>query len=438
MPALVGMRRLSLSAHVPGFVSERWGGFTPFIDGHIDFTRNLYWVRGVGVLTWAQMFSLSGAGSEWAFDADGNLQAYATTVPARRDGVGWQIPEGATCVTRNSSLAGAVAGSPGTLPTNMSFTIASGLSRSVVATGTEYGMPYVDVRISGTPSSTAEAISCNMGDNLSAALAPASNGQSWSAGVYVRRVSGSNANLATGGGKVQIHGRNTGGSSVSSSESAGIVLSEAMQRYKHTHTMAHADVAYANAKFTYNAINTTDAIDFTIRLYCPMQTQTSFLGPPILTTGSALARGARIPSMIGAAAASIIRAVDVFSETEGVLGGSSPSVLAFGGASNARMGFANSLSVFSQNGVDAATGNATIGGGLTYANRIKAAFGLGASLTKVANGGTPGVQAVAWGDRSADTPYVGNTSAGTRALNGDFRVLAWTNRVFGLFAGATA
>jgi hypothetical protein len=55
---------------------------------------------------------------------------------------------------RNSTMVGAVAGSPGTLPTNWGNVGASGgLSRDVVGVGISNGLPYVDLRYYGTASS---------------------------------------------------------------------------------------------------------------------------------------------------------------------------------------------------------------------------------------------------------------------------------------------
>jgi hypothetical protein len=46
-------------------------------------------------------------------------------------------------------MVGAVAGSPGTLPTNWAVT-SSGLTRTIVGIGTELGLPYIDIRLNGT------------------------------------------------------------------------------------------------------------------------------------------------------------------------------------------------------------------------------------------------------------------------------------------------
>ena len=76
---------------------------------------------------------------------------------------------------RNPRGEGAVVGTPGTLPTNWTSAVAAGLSREIVGTGVEDGLPYVDIRIFGTPTAaTASTIvgfqspSISVGSNLGA------------------------------------------------------------------------------------------------------------------------------------------------------------------------------------------------------------------------------------------------------------------------------
>lgn len=86
---------------------------------------------------------------------------------------------------RNARAAGAVVGTPGTLPTNWDIS-GPGLTRQVIGSGTEGGIPYVDVRIFGTSTSTFYAFN---GEGSSAHFAAAS-GQTWAASIFARLVSG--------------------------------------------------------------------------------------------------------------------------------------------------------------------------------------------------------------------------------------------------------
>ena len=85
--------------------------------------------------TFSDIITFSRASSATMFDSSGTL-VYA--------------PMNAI---RNSSASGAVAGTPGTLPTNWNvFTNVTGLTRHIVGTGTDDGITYIEVKLSGTPS----------------------------------------------------------------------------------------------------------------------------------------------------------------------------------------------------------------------------------------------------------------------------------------------
>jgi hypothetical protein len=83
---------------------------------------------------------------------------------------------------RNSTMVGAVAGSPGTLPTNWGINAA--VTQTIVGTGIEAGLPYIDVRFSGT----------NTGANAqilfeSATQITASNAQTWAGSFWFKIIS---------------------------------------------------------------------------------------------------------------------------------------------------------------------------------------------------------------------------------------------------------
>lgn len=104
------------------------------------------------------------------------------------------LVEGAsTNLMRNSVAQGAVAGTPGTMPTNWSvFTGGNGVSSAVVGSGVEDGIPYVDVRFFGTPTAS-NALGVYTGIN--AAGYPAAFNDVWTYSYCMRLVGGSLANL---------------------------------------------------------------------------------------------------------------------------------------------------------------------------------------------------------------------------------------------------
>jgi hypothetical protein len=86
---------------------------------------------------------------------------------------------------RNSTMVGAAPGTPGTLPTNWVLGGSPAVVPQVVGTGTESGIPYIDLRLTGTASS---AIITLLPETTTAIVA--SNGQSWTASWYIRLTAG--------------------------------------------------------------------------------------------------------------------------------------------------------------------------------------------------------------------------------------------------------
>jgi hypothetical protein len=85
------------------------------------------------------------AGSEWRIAHD----------PATLARLGLLVEPARTNGVRNPRAEGAVAGNPGTAPTNWAIGGANGIAAQIAGTGTENGMPYVAVRFTGTvPSGT--------------------------------------------------------------------------------------------------------------------------------------------------------------------------------------------------------------------------------------------------------------------------------------------
>ena len=93
-----------------------------------------------------------------------------------------------TNAIRNSSGAGAVAGSPGTLPDfTFNTTPANGINRHVVGATTEAGMACYDIRFAGTASGASSHILRFDYPSIAAAAA----GQTWTNSLFHRVVAGS-------------------------------------------------------------------------------------------------------------------------------------------------------------------------------------------------------------------------------------------------------
>lgn len=83
---------------------------------------------------------------------NGVMSTFAINQAPITPGCGLWEWEGRTNILQNNTMVGAVAGSPGILPTNW-FVGLNGVSQQIVATGTlPNGMPYIDIRLFGTTS----------------------------------------------------------------------------------------------------------------------------------------------------------------------------------------------------------------------------------------------------------------------------------------------
>lgn len=109
---------------------------------------------------------------------------------------GLLLEEARTNSIRNGGATGAtvgVVGSGGALPTNWNTTQgAGGLTTEIIATGTELGVPYVDVKISGTSAGTAYNLAFDTAAQIAATL-----NSVWSGSFWVKIVSGGLTNITT-------------------------------------------------------------------------------------------------------------------------------------------------------------------------------------------------------------------------------------------------
>lgn len=143
--------------------------------------------------SFSDIITFTRASSGTYFDATGTLQT-ATTNNARFDynpstlaARGMLVEEQRTNSIRNNTMVGAVAGTPGTMPTNwFTFTGVTGLTRQIVGIGTENGITYIEIKISGTPSAAGVYQIGFDGQNNIAAL----TGQTWAQSVYIKLQAG--------------------------------------------------------------------------------------------------------------------------------------------------------------------------------------------------------------------------------------------------------
>jgi hypothetical protein len=227
------------------------------------------------------------------FDANGVLQTAANDAPrfdhdpVTGESRGLLIEEARTNSIRNSQAGGAtvgVIGSGGALPTNwgtVGITGGADVNREIVATGTEAGMSYVDLRLYGTASA-----SMFVGfDTITGIVA--ADGQTWSGSVYVKLVAGSMANI--GSVRVQVRANDVSGSTLQSGATT-FTPSASLARYSHTLVFNNASIARTRSGLAF--FDAAGAIDITLRIAAPQLELGAFPTSYIPTTSAAATRAA--------------------------------------------------------------------------------------------------------------------------------------------------
>jgi len=203
---------------------------------------------------------------------------------------GLLVEPGATNQIRNNSATGAVVGAPGTLPTNWTVS-AFGLSSEVVALGTVNGIDYIDIRISGTSTSTTGY--GILPDSVTQIIA--SNGQIWTGSVWIQILSEPNPANSY---KLRITERQADGTPVGTISETD--FTNLFQRVSLTKTLSGgASTERVNLDFRMGITN-GNTYDFTVRIGWPQMETGSVATSPIATAGSTVARSADVVSLTGA------------------------------------------------------------------------------------------------------------------------------------------
>ena len=215
---------------------------------------------------------------------------------------------------RNNSMVGANV-STNALPTNWLTTL-NGLSRQIIAIGTESGIDYIDIKLSGTANNTVATIAPESSTQIVAA-----SGQTWTNSVYIKIISQpsppSSYSLAFREGT-------SGGSFVNSGSSA-ITPTTTLQRLSATRTLTGATTERVQPQINF-ALVSGSTYDFTVRIGWPQMEQSSVATSPIpTTTGSAsrnadqiVASGALVSGLIGQTEGTVYVEVDLRNLNTGV------------------------------------------------------------------------------------------------------------------------
>jgi hypothetical protein len=232
------------------------------------------------------------ASSAWGFNSAGVVTQYATDVPrfvydpVTLQNLGLLVEGARTNSIRNNTAVGTVAGTPGTNPTNWILaTTANNITRTIVGSGVEDGIEYLEVQYTGTPS-TSSSMSFFFDATTQVA---AVTGQVWSGSCYIRLVSGSWAN--TSAVTIQLAERNSGGSGLGFTTAPMLATNAPLrtQRFTATRTFDQATTAAATVSLS---IGYTIAlpIDFTLRIGLPQLEQSEGQTSSIKTSTVAVTR----------------------------------------------------------------------------------------------------------------------------------------------------
>jgi hypothetical protein len=206
------------------------------------------------------------------------------------------VEPAATNEIRNNSNTNAVTGTPGTLPTNWTETLA-GLTRSVIALGAENGVQYIDIRLSGTANATEALINFE-----SPTQTVASNGQVWTNSCFLKSIS---APVPYTGLRLSTVERTSGGIFVASGNGPDLTLTSTLNRFSFTRTLSGGGtVARVQSRISFGLVSGT-AYNFTVRIGYPQMELGSVATSVIPTTAGTGSRSADVISVSGAVSGSI-------------------------------------------------------------------------------------------------------------------------------------
>lgn len=345
---------------------------------------------------------------------------------------GLLIEEQRTNSIRNNTMQGAVAGTPGTLPTNWSTSAGgSGITRTLVGTGTENGITYVDFQFSGTGSGTAfQVINTETTTGVAAAT-----GQTWSGSFYLKLVAGSTTGTSITMQLLEL----ASGSGVVQNLSAALsptTQNLATQRNTYSPTLSGGGTV-TNLQQGLRLLFTNGvAVDITLRIGLPQLEQGAFATSVIPTTTAAVTRSADVASVNTLSPWYNASAGTMYAEI-----GSAPvnTVVQFAYELNDNLGSGLGR-IFTRRTSAGQVGTATISGGVTQADVGSGVSIAGSAIYKVAsafaandfaaalNGAAPSTSASGAVPNTIARLFLGQNYGGTQLVNGYLRRITYYPR----------
>ena len=248
-----------------------------------------------------QLITFSRASGGTFVNSAGQIEIVAENVPrfthdpVTLESLGLLVEEQRTNSIRNNTMMGAVAGTPGTFPTNWAAGAAIGFSAEVVGVGSLNGINYIDVRVSGTAGNTNLALNLAFESNVIATT----QGQAWTESVWIARVAGSTTNINSL--SLNLTERNTSGSNVAFLNGPNILSAiNNFERRVYSYSTANASAAFVVPGIWMGHVGIGSAVDITLRIGLPQLEQGAFATSVIPTSGTAVTRNADVASITGA------------------------------------------------------------------------------------------------------------------------------------------
>lgn len=273
-----------------------WGYPAPLLN--FDFANGIYRQDAIGYNSTASNFiTTSRASVGYSDDTSGNWTSFLSNVP-RITNKGLLVEEARTNSAPNNSMAGAVAGSPGTAPDLWSIAAPTGLVRTITL-GTTGGVEWIEFNYAGTATSTS---TIRIRQTALASSPAASSGQSWTDSAWISNSS------ATGITTLLLYVQGLDASNNQSESASVSVLSQAWARAAISRTLTAGTTTKLNHLIDSSSITSgATGVNVTIRIGWPQSELGAFVTSPIRTSTVAVARAADVvtvttPPAIGTAA----------------------------------------------------------------------------------------------------------------------------------------
>lgn len=207
----------------------------------------------------------------------GTLTEYASGVAAIHPTAGLLVEESTTNEIRNPRCEGAVAGTPGTLPTNWATFTGT---FNVIGSGEESGCPYVDLEL---PAGASGVTRIRLEDTTQIAAA---TGEDWTLSLGVRQISGDTSHQVT----IGIYERTAAGAAVTATDSDHVPTSEHKRIFLSNTLSGGGTVAAIFPTFGITVIGSGAAV---YRVYAPQCENKAYPTSPVFPVVSSPAASTR-------------------------------------------------------------------------------------------------------------------------------------------------